>query len=129
MSWNDLTLNPRVILGYYSAPPELDDVEVLSLSLRRDGPLLEMVVGLPSFPDRPSPRWEASANTVQATFRFFGLREVSITGWGTSNVGHLSISPVAGGMRFEFRSGAASCVGASDFFDIEGVSAYTDGTA
>ena len=56
MSWNDLASNPRVILGYYSAPPALDAVEVHSLALHRDGPTLEMVAELPAFADRPSLR-------------------------------------------------------------------------
>jgi hypothetical protein len=113
------------MLGYYSAPPALDAVELHSLALHRDGPTLEMVAELPTFPDRPSPRWDASANATQARFRFFGLREICIEGWGISNVGPLSISRVNGVVRFEFRSGSASCIGVSDWFDVAGVSAYT----
>ena len=113
MSWNDLALNPRVILGYYSIPADLESVEVHSIVLGRDGPTLEMVVKLPTFPDRPSPRWDRGANAVQARFRFFGeFRDLVIEGWGTSNVGRLAITPVAGGVRFEFRGGSATCIGA-----------------
>jgi hypothetical protein len=129
VSWNELSLNPRVILGYYSAPPELEAVEAHSFLLHRNGPTLEMVVEMATFPDRRSPRWEATANAAQARFRFFGLREVRIEGWGTSNVGRLSMSPHAGGVRFEFLGGGASCVGVSEHFDITGVSVYTKETA
>jgi Immunity protein 50 len=126
MSWNDLSQNPRVIFGYYSTPPRLDQVEVISLALLRDGPTLEVVVELATFPDRRSPRWDASANAAQARFRFFSLREVRIEGWGTTNIGSLSLSPVAGGVQFEFHGGDASCVGVSEFFYVMGVSVYTD---
>lgn len=129
MSWNDLALNPRVILGYYSSPPVLDVVEVHSLSLHRDGPTLEMVVELPAFPDRPSPRWPASANAARAHLRFLGLREIRIEGWGVSNIGPLSISPGSGGVRFEFRSGTAACVGVSDGFDVAEIRVYSRETA
>ena len=126
MSWNDLTQNPRVILAYYSTPPELDAVEVHSLLLHRDGgPTIEVVVELPVFPNKPSPRWEASANAVQARFRFFGLRDVRIEGWDVTNIGRLVVSPAPGGVRFDFQGGRASCVGVSDWFDIAGISAYT----
>jgi len=46
-----------------------------------------------------------------------------------SNVGPLSISPAPGGVRVEFRSGTASCIGASDWFEVAEIRAYTRGTA
>jgi hypothetical protein len=124
LTWNDLALNPRVVLGYYTVPPELDTVEVHSLRLHRDGPNLEMTVEMAAFPDIPSPRWDALANSAQGRFLFLGLRKIKIEGWGTSNIGRLFLSRVPNGVRFEFRGGSVSCVGVSDWFDITGITAY-----
>ena len=61
MTWNDLALNPSVILAQYPVPPDLEAVEVHSLLFHRDGPTLEMTIELPTFPDKPSHGSDCSA--------------------------------------------------------------------
>lgn len=127
--WWELAQNPRVVLAYYSRPPQLLGVEVHSVRLHRDGPTLELLAELPRFPDRPSPRWPVGANAAQAGLRFFALREVLLSGWGTTNVGDLLIEDVGGAVRFRFESPTARLSGVAESFDVTSVSGYIDGGA
>jgi hypothetical protein len=122
--WWQLAQNPRVVLAYYSTPPPLVGVEVHSVRLHRDGPTLELQVELPRFPDRPSPRWPVGANAALAILRFFDLREVSLAGWGTTNVGDLLIADGGGVVGFRFECPTAKLVGVAGFFDVASISGY-----
>lgn len=116
--------NPRAVLAYYSTPPHLLGVEVHSARLHRDGPTLELQIEIPCFPDRPSPRWPMGANAVQAVLRFVDVREVALSGWGTTNVGDLVIAEVGGVVEFRFECPTAKLVGVAGFFDVTSVSGY-----
>jgi hypothetical protein len=125
--WWELALNPRVVTAYYSSPPELRGVEIHSISLHRDGATLELLAELPGLPDRPSSRWPIGANTAQAGLRFFGLREVTLSGWGTTNVGDLRIESGQGAIRFQFDCASARLAGVAGFFDVTGITGYIKG--
>lgn len=128
--WWELTENPRIVLAYRDRPPDLVGIEIHSVTLQRDGPTLGLVAALPRFSDRPSPRWPAGANATQAELRFSGLRTVSLAGWGTSNIGDLSVAPGAGrGVRFRFDSPGARLEGVADWFDVTRVTGYVKGAA
>lgn len=130
MAWWNLALNPRVVLAYYTEPPQLTDVEIHSVRLHRDAATLELVVELPTFPTKPSPRWPVTANAAQAVLRFFDIRDVVLNGWGTSNIGELRIEGEPGGeIRFKFDSKTSQLEGSSGFFDVTGVTAYVNGGA
>jgi hypothetical protein len=122
--WWDLAINPKVILAYYSHPPLLHEVEVHSLQLNRDGPTLELLVEMPRFPDCPSSRWPVGANASQATLRFFDLRGISLSSWGTVNTGNLYIKNEGGMVRFRFDCPTARLAGDASFFEIIGVTGY-----
>ena len=126
--WWNLAQNPRVVLAYYSQPPRLCGVDVHSVLLQRDGPTLELLIEMPCFPDKPSPRWPAGANTAQAGLRFFDLREVSLAGWGTTNTGDLLVERKDGAVRFQFDCLTARLTGVAGYFDLTGITAYIRGT-
>lgn len=127
MSWNDLSLNPRVVLAYYSEPPALESVEVHSVKLHRDGPTLEAMVELPDFPDKPSHRWHPSSNAARASLRFFGVQNLRVEGWQATNVGRWIIEPNSAGVKFEFRGNGVVLAGTAITFDIPRIDAYTKG--
>lgn len=129
MEWWQLALKPQVILAYYSEPPPLLQVEIHSIRLHRDGPTLEMLIDLPQFPDRPSPRWPLSANTAQAEFRFFDIQEISIVGWQTNVVGSLDLSAESNRVRFRLSGCQTQLEGISGFFDISSVTGYIKANA
>lgn len=122
--WWDLALNPRVVLAYYSQPPQLLGIEIHSVRLHRDGPTLELQTEIPCFPDKPSPRWPAAANAVQAGLRFFDLKQVTIEGWETTNLGDLILEAEGRAVRFRFECPTARIAGLAGFFDVTGILGY-----
>ena len=122
--WWELAQNPRILLAYYTNPPELLGVEIHAVQLHRDGPTLKLIADLPVFPDRPSSRWPSGANTAQAELRFLDLREITLSCWSTTNVGNLIIEDLDGAIRFQFESFTAQLSGIAGFFDVPSISAY-----
>jgi hypothetical protein len=122
--WWNLAQNPRVILAYYSQPPQLRSVDVQSVLLHHDGPRLEIVIDMPCFPDKPSPRWPTGANTVQARFQFSDLREISLDGWGTTNSGDLLVVDEDRAVRFQFDCPTARLNGLAGYFYITKITGY-----
>lgn len=94
--WNEKTLNPNVILGYFDKAPNLRGVEIRHVSLLSDGPMAEIVLDVGEFPERPSSKWPAGANTCQITIRAIGISEVEIDRWGSEVVGNLDIKSTQG---------------------------------
>ena len=90
-SWTEHLHNPLALSGYFNSRDGLDDVEVHECVLHRDGPHLRLRFDLSRFPDRPSPRWGASANRAQVTMAFWGVGEFDLRGAGTEMVGALTI--------------------------------------
>ena len=102
MDWNKYTLNPRVLLGYFDSAPSLQHVQLHRVSLSRDGPVAEIVFDVGEFPQKPSPRWPAGANTCQITLHAIGLEEVELTQWGTGISGTIDVRRVEGGVEISF---------------------------
>ena len=127
-SWHLLCENPRAIDAYYDIPPTLDDFDVHEVSLMREGPSLTFAGDLSRFADRPSQRWDASANRVRLILSLWNITNLSLTGWATANVGSLSIAPMAtSALSFTFRSASFQCSGKCEFAMIDQITAYTDG--
>lgn len=123
--WWTLTLNPQVMLAYFTDPPELEGIEIHSIRLHRDCALLELVIELPRFPDKPSRKWPPQANTAQAVLRFSFLREITISGWDANNIGSLSVAAEPqGGVRFRFSSPTSQLEGVADFFEVTDITGY-----
>lgn len=80
MPWYDLAINPKVVEGYYSGRPELDRMNLRVVRLYDDGPVLHLSADLKLFPDKPSERWPAGANTSELDLALWGIRSLSIEG-------------------------------------------------
>lgn len=128
MNWNEKTLNPKVILGYYDKAPSLRSVEIHRVSLLRDGPMAEIVFDVAEFPERPSPKWPLGANICQITIRPIGISKVEITRWGTGVVGDLEIKSAQGLVEISF-SGEGNFRFLCSHIDITSVSGYITGRA
>jgi hypothetical protein len=100
MDWNALTLNPRVLEGYYSTPPGLEGAVVVRLSF--DGLDAELAIEPATFPDKPSPRWTEGANTCQITLRAIDLAAVTMQAWAADATGDLEISSGEDGIVVAF---------------------------
>jgi hypothetical protein len=127
-SWHLHCENPKAIEAFYETPPTLDDFDVHEVSLMRDGPSLTYAGDLSRFADRPSQRWDASANRVRLILSLWNISNLSLTGWATTNIGALKLAPgTDSSLSFTFRSDSFSCSGNCEFAMIDQVRAYTDG--
>jgi hypothetical protein len=63
-----------------------DEVQLSGLTLHQDGPLLKLYVALPTFPDHPSIKWHKDCNKVKLAISFWGIENLSISGWDTTNI-------------------------------------------
>lgn len=125
MNWNESTINPKVILGYYDSAPSLEHVEIHRISLMRDGPMAEITFDVGSFPERPSRKWPPGANTCQITVRAFGLIEAELTRWSNQSSGTLNVGVVQGGIEIAF-SGESKFRLLCSHLDVAGVTGYVN---
>ncbi len=125
VSWHLLCKNPLAIEAYYESVPTLDDFDVHEISLRRDGPLLTFAGDLARFADHPSQRWDSTANRVRLILSLWGVSELTLRGWDTTNHGSLSIAPgPSSGLTFSFAGPTIECSGVCDFAMIAKITAY-----
>lgn len=123
MNWNDYTLNPKVILGYYTEAPSLTNVEIHRLTLLRDAAMVEMVLEPTQFPDKHSKRWPVGSNACQITLRAMDVTQLEMRGWATTIIGNLSIEPDDGGFVIGFE-GVVSLKIRCPFIDVSRVTGY-----
>jgi len=128
MAWYDLTSNPKVVHGYYSAPPALDHLDLHGVRLHRDGPVLHLSADLTPFPDMPSKRWPVGANTAQIDVALWGVRSLAIDGWATDMLGVLTLERISEHrLRFSFLSDSASIRGECMAVRIDSITGYVKG--
>ena len=97
-AWFELCDNPRAVSSLYSTAPDLEGVEVMELRAFRDGPRLQLVLDLPSFPDDPPARWRREGfNAVQLTLDLFLSGPLDLAGWTTLNRVDLSLTELESG--------------------------------
>lgn len=128
MSWNDLTLNPKVILGYYTQAPSLENVEIHRISLGRDAAFAEIILEPTAFPERLSPKWPTGSNTCQITLRAIDISALEIYGWGSNVFGNLTIAKESNGLFISFEGNVKFKVSCS-CIDITKVSGYINARA
>ena len=126
-SWHNLCENPKAIEAYYDSVPMLVDFDVHEISLLRDGPSITFAGDLAGFADKPSPRWDSSANRVRLILSLWTVSDLSINGWSTTNMGSLSLIRADTGLKFEFTNVNMQCSGSCEFVMIDQISGYTDG--
>lgn len=81
MKWHKLALNPQSLDSLYENVPELENVELFSFNLHREGSRIQICFDLPSFPDYPPARWEKSFNTAQIQLSFYGVTNFKAQEW------------------------------------------------
>ena len=90
--WLDELENPEAINSVFETAPSLDEVEIVSVSMDRDGPTVVLAVALHESPSKPSPRWQRTgANAVTLNLQMFAVEAVKMEGWSTDNKVKLTI--------------------------------------
>lgn len=90
--------NPQALLTLFAEPPAFDPVALHEATLHRDGPLLRLRFDLPTFPDRPPPRWPSDANTAQVVLDLWGVADLMLHGWEPAPSGALTLERLPDGI-------------------------------
>lgn len=94
MNWNDLTFNPKVILGYFDEAPSIENIEIFRVVLSRDASTVEIVFEPTTFPERAPKKWPIGANAAQITLRLSEVSSLLINGWASNVLGDLIVVQV-----------------------------------
>jgi len=83
--WLELTENPNAA-SFFDLPPSLQDVEIFTIKIGRDGPTVELAIALNEYPSSPPLRWRTyGANAVVMTLQVTDLEHIELQGWSTTN--------------------------------------------
>ncbi|WP_041267173.1 Imm50 family immunity protein [Geotalea daltonii] len=125
--WYQFCENPRSITEIFGNEPVGNPVEIHSVRLHQDGPLIQLQIELPTFPEKQQPRWPIGANTLQVELDLWGVTSFEQVGWGTSNIGVLSLER-EDALKFTFVSNHSKFSGSCIVARIGKVSAYINGS-
>jgi hypothetical protein len=90
--WAELLYDARAIRAIFGDAPSLEQVELLSIKLSRDGPTAYLAIDLAEFPVDPPKKWhEAGFNCVTVRLQAIGVRALEIRGLETEPVLDLRI--------------------------------------
>jgi hypothetical protein len=92
--WTDLLDDPRTVHAIFGEAPSLDQVELLSITLRRDGPVAAVSIELAEseFPVFPPSKWrDAGFNRVHVELQCVGVSALEIRGLETTPIFDLKI--------------------------------------
>lgn len=129
MSWLTGVDNSAFLASLFpGGGPSLAQVNLHEVQLNRDGPTVLLRFDLDTFPTNPPPKWRASGfNTVQVRLMGIGMHRFSLSGWGTTQFGPLSILTSARGVEVRFTSGEVTLDACFHVLRIDGVSGYVNG--
>ncbi|QKT03584.1 hypothetical protein HUS23_07055 [Ectothiorhodospiraceae bacterium 2226] len=125
MIWIDCLMNREAVATLYASSHGLERMDVLEVTLHREGPTMRLRADLARFPDRPPRRWAPSANTAQVTLDFLAVTDLALRGFGVSTAAALTVEQAEEG-RLRFNVGGAdthvsgTCAG----LRLVGISAY-----
>jgi hypothetical protein len=125
-SWLDYVPNRHVVDTLYSVPPLLDELELFTVLLDREGPLVTLRFNLARYADTPPELWgERKYNTVQIELRCMSVRALLISGWEYTNTVSIRLRPLDDEMLAVALSGDTTIsFECSRYLDIKKISAY-----
>lgn len=124
--WTDYLQNNRSIKAIYDFEPSLQNIEVHELSFKRDGSSIYVRLDLNELPKTLPKKWQIGKfNTVQLTFDFFEVSEISMNGWGNKIKATISLESDEKGLHVNI-NGDFSLKFIADGVDLNYISAYCD---
>jgi hypothetical protein len=126
MSWIKLLDNSHFLETLFpNAPPALSCIRVHGVQFHQDGPVLLIDFDLNSYPKSPPAKWlSGEFNTVQVRLMGIDIRELTMTGWSTNNVGRLEFARDEDRTTVKFDAPGCSLQVDAMFVRVDRVSAY-----
>jgi hypothetical protein len=124
--WIDKLDNPEAIMSLFEVPPSLNEVEIISITLSRDGPAMLLAIGLCEPPSKPSRRLQRiKANAVSVKLQLFVVENLRLEGWVTDTRVRLHIGGERGGNITVSAAGPGVTISCScRFLSVQGVTPY-----
>jgi hypothetical protein len=124
--WVDKLDNPEAVMSLFEVPPSLDDVEIISVTISRDGPTVLLAISLHDPPSKPSPRWKRiEANAVSLKLQLFAVENLRLEGWATDTRVRLDVDGERGGTITLSATGSGVNLSCScRFLSIQGITPY-----
>lgn len=89
--WSEFVENPQAINEFFIAPPRLEGVEIISVTIDRDGPTATIHLGLKGQPDRIPKHKRIEANAVSLVLQLLAVKDITVDGWGTENQANVDV--------------------------------------
>jgi len=126
MNWHKLSLNPKALENLFERVPNLENVELFSINLDREGAKLLARFNLPEFPHKPSAKWNKHFNTAQIQVSFWGISNFEAKGWEYNMEIDIEIFEVDNLFSVKFSNPEIKLTYSflCEFFRIENISAY-----
>lgn len=126
MSWLTLAENPEAASSLFDPPPSLQDVEIFTFKIDRDGPTSEFPIALNEYPPSPPLKWRTQeANAVTMTLQLLALGDIEVKGWSTTNRAEIQITRIDAEQLGIVAKGANFTIRATfGFLRIAGFSPY-----
>ena len=124
--WTEILDNPEAIRNVFDALPSLENVEIVSITMGRDGPTMILAIALNEPPSRPSPKWKRmGVNAVSLKLQFFAVENFILEGWATDTTASLRVDGRKGEKIILSAIGpniklSCSC----RFLSVQGITAY-----
>ncbi|AWK40301.1 hypothetical protein GPY51_24305 [Photorhabdus laumondii subsp. laumondii] len=91
MYWTDLP-GSELMKRVYSNPPSINEIDIFSIDVKRDGPTVIMSFDLVnSLPDKTPDKWGKDFNRCRAGIYCFGVSNLNMQGIGTDMLTKIDI--------------------------------------
>ena len=123
-------LNPQALLGVFGKVPEFVNSELMEVQLKRDGPTLFVRLMTNLVVKKRPARWMDKWDVIYIEMSFFGVGNMSISGWGDSNlIGQFEIVERGSEVFLNLRCGSQTQIRCSyDWAKVERVEPGLIGT-
>ena len=120
--WCDVIDKNIFIKQIYTKVPELLNVRIDAISLKRDGTDVSMAFDMPVYPDKPPEKWNGN-NTVSVEITFFDISEFKLELKDRYMYGNIDIFSHEGRIKIVI-DGLVLCSFVAEAAVIQRISAY-----
>lgn len=84
MTWIDSLENPEAVKSVFGITPSLDSIDLILITMNRDGPTVTLNIALNETPSTSSAKWQKiGANAVTLDLQLLAVETLSVDGWSS----------------------------------------------